>query len=110
MKFNVGDIIYDGGGNGLYYTFAKCKVIFVYKDLQYYECQVLEDYGSVWESGPPQIGRSINCLESLAFLTYDEAKSNLYKKCILLQIEILLNIILTVTNLHHVYSFLLKLF
>lgn len=82
MKFNVGDIIYDGGGNGVFCTFVKCKIRQVITNQNYYVVEVLEDYGSIWDKPNDKtavVGSLQNCLERSAYETYAEAKANLYK-------------------------------
>ncbi len=81
MKFNVGDIIYDGGGNGVFCTFIKCRIKQIMAP-RYYVVKVLEDYGSIWDKPIKEtavIGSLQNCLENSAFKTYEQAKENLYK-------------------------------
>jgi len=78
MKFNIGDIIYDGGANGIFCTFIKGRIKYVME--RYYVVEILEDYGSVWEKpNTAKIGSLSNCLENSMFKTYKEAKENVYK-------------------------------
>jgi len=81
MNFSVGDIIYDGGGNGEFCTFIKCRIRQIMAP-KYYIVEILEDYGSIWEkpaNKTAEIGSLANCIERNAFKTYREAKANLYK-------------------------------
>lgn len=82
MKFNIGDIVYDGSGNRIFFSFIKVKITHIVAN-HYYKAEILEDYGSVWEelrSKTAIPGATINCLESTVFETYKKAKANLYKE------------------------------
>lgn len=81
MRFNVGDIIYDGGGNIYFCTFIKCRIKKIVAP-HYYVVEVLEDYGSIWDKPRKEtavIGSLQDCFENSVFKTYEQAKKNLYK-------------------------------
>jgi hypothetical protein len=76
MKRKTGNICYDGGGNGVYCTFAKVKIIDVNKGGPgYYTVEVLKDYGCIWKTSE----KTIAALESTLFDSFDEAKKQVYK-------------------------------
>ena len=70
MKFKVGDIVYAGGGNGEYCSFFKAKINRVFP---------IEDYGSIWEKGFPEIGEEEDSIESTTFATFEEAKKETFR-------------------------------
>ncbi len=81
MRYNLGDIIYDGSGNGKFCTFIKGRIRQIIAPT-HYVVEILEDCGSIWDKPANDIaklGSLHNCLERNAFKTYREAKTNLYK-------------------------------
>jgi len=81
MIFNIGDIIYNGGGNGTFCTFTKCRIRQIMAQ-RYYIVEILEDYGSIWDKPADktaEIGSLANCIEVNSFKTYKEAKTKIYK-------------------------------
>jgi len=88
MKFQPGDIVYVGSGNGTYCTLAKVKIVSITgsPQNQYYEVEMLEDIFHIWgrnNRGQDEIfkvGRIENALENTTFENYADAEENVFIK------------------------------
>ena len=86
MKFQPGDIVYDGGGNGIYCTLAKVKIVEIVgsSQNQYYRVELLEDIFHIWGKNPRgqeeqlMVGDIENAIEGTVFENYADAEENMF--------------------------------
>lgn len=79
MKYKIGDVIFQGGGNGSFCTFAKCCITDTIEvgSNSYYIVKYIANYGSMW-SREFDYENEHNCIESSAFDTFEDAKKRVY--------------------------------
>ena len=81
MKYEVGEKLYNAGGNGEFFSFAHAEVVRIASN--HYEVKVLRDFGCVWgekDHNKDPTGTVISALEPHLFHTYEEAIKSLYSE------------------------------
>lgn len=77
---NYGDIKYIGHGNGIYGNLAKIEIVkYGVETMNHKSVKMIENYASMWESGPARIGSISSMYSKNVFDTFEEALEQFIK-------------------------------